>query len=136
MTARKCALLTSSAFAVLLAMVGQAHATVSIECTDIKQDTGVNLLLGAGPVPSFLSVTIALGDRLITTVPGQPGEQATIAQAYDDGEFVRVDLVDTQAENKVATIRIVRADESTGPFQIGYVQIDEGVAVGITCVGP
>ena len=102
----------------------------------MKSDSSVDILLGAGPVPNFLSVTIVLGERRLTTVQDQPGEQVRIAQAYDDGEVVRVDLIDPQAERKVAVIRIIRADSKAGPLQIGYVQIDEGVAVGVTCEGP
>ncbi len=113
-----------------------AHATQAIGCTDMKSDSSVEILLGAGPVPNFLSVTIVLGDRRLTTVPGQPGEQVAIAQAYDDGEVVRVDLVDLQAQTRVAAIRIIRADDKAGPFQTGYVQLEGDVAVGITCEGP
>ncbi len=119
-----------------LATADPAHAALSIGCTDMKSDSSVEILLGAGPVPNFLSVTVVLGDRRLTTVPDQPGEQVRIAQAYDDGEVVRVDLVDPQAQNKVAVIRIIRADDKAGPFQIGYVQIDGNPAVGITCEGP
>ena len=115
---------------------GPAHAALSIGCTDMKSDSNVDILLGAGPVPNFLSVTIVLGERRLTTVQGQPGEQVRIAQAYDDGEVVRVDLIDLQAEKKVAVIRIIKADSRAAPLQIGYVQIDGGVAVGITCEGP
>ncbi len=117
-------------------LAGPAHATQSIGCTDMKSDSSVDILFGAGPIPNFLSVTVIVGDRRLTTVPGQPGEQVTIAQAYDDGEVVRVDLIDLQAQNKVAAIRIIRADDEAGPFQIGYVQIEGNVAVGITCEGP
>lgn len=116
--------------------LGSAHAALSIGCTDMKSDSSVDILLGAGPVPNFLSVTIVLGERRLTTVQDQLGEQVRIAQAYDDGEVVRVDLIDPQAERKVAVIRIIRADSKAGPLQIGYVQIDEGVAVGVTCEGP
>ncbi|MGI9356566.1 MAG: hypothetical protein ACR2PF_15575 [Rhizobiaceae bacterium] len=113
-----------------------AHAALSIGCADMKSDSSIDILLGAGPVPNFLSVTIVLGERRLTTVPDQPGEQVRIAQAYDNGEVVRVDLIDPQAEKKMAVIRIIRAESETDPLQIGYVQVEGSVPVGITCEGP
>ncbi|MCP5082889.1 MAG: hypothetical protein GY948_14475 [Alphaproteobacteria bacterium] len=136
MTTKKVLLAVLTSLSGGLIMAGPAQAALSIGCTDMKSDSSVEILLGAGPVPNFLSVTIALGDRHLTTVPGQPGEQVSIAQAYDDGEVVRVDLVDPQAQNKIAAIRIIRANDKAGPFQIGYVQLEGDVAVGITCEGP
>ena len=119
-----------------LVLAGPAYATGSIECSDPQTSTSVNILLGAGPVPNVLSVTIVAGDKRYTTVPGQPGEQLTIAQAYDDGEIVRIDLVDQQAEKRVAAIRIIKADTETDPLQVGYVQVNNGDPVGVTCEGP
>ena len=119
-----------------LALAGPAGATGSIECGDLGSRARVNILLGAGPVPNVLSVTLAHGDKRYTTVPGQPGEQLSIAQAYDDGELVRIDLVDQQAEKQVAAIRILKADTDTDPFQIGYVQVADGDPIGVTCEGP
>lgn len=127
---------TAATFAGFVTAGAPALATQSISCAGIETPAAVDLLLGAGPVPNILSVGVAVGERVLTTNADQPGEKVTIAQSYDDGEVVRVDLVDDQATRQVAAIRIIRADDKTGPFQIGYVQVDDGVAVGITCEGP
>jgi hypothetical protein len=113
-----------------------AHATQSISCTDMKFDSGVDIVLGAGPVPNVLSVSVAVGERQLTTEPGLPGEQVAIAQSYDDGEVFRVDLIDLQATRLVAAIRLLRGDHDSMPLQIGFVQIEGEPPVGISCEGP
>ncbi|MBC7284768.1 hypothetical protein [Hoeflea sp.] len=119
-----------------LALTGAAHATQSISCTDMKGDSGVDILLGAGPVPNVLSVTLALGERQLTSEPALPGEKVTIAQAYDDGEVFRIDLMDDQATRRVAAIRLILADHDMSPLRIGTVQIEDEPPVGVSCVGP
>ncbi|MBU2484804.1 MAG: hypothetical protein KKG78_06935 [Alphaproteobacteria bacterium] len=125
------------AAAALASMVaGPAHATVSISCSDMKFDSGIDIVLGAGPVPNVFSVSLSVGGREFTTVPGLPGEPVAIAQAFDDGEVFRIDLVDSQVTKRVAAIRLLRADHDTAPLQIGYVQIEDEPPIGISCVGP
>lgn len=129
-----------SAAAIVLALAaaiaGPAHATVSISCTDMKSDSGIDIVLGVGPVPNVFSVSLSVGGRDFTTVPGMPGEPVAIAQAYDDGEVFRIDLVDDQASRRVAAIRLLRADHDTAPVQIGFVQIGDEPPIGISCIGP
>ena len=119
-----------------LLIVDPAFATQSISCSDNKFDSSVNILLGAGPVPNVLEVTISIVERRLTTVTGQPGEQVSKAQSYDDGEFLRIDLVDAQATKRAAVIRLIRRDHKTHPLQVGLVQIEDDVPIGISCEGP
>ena len=70
--------LRGAALALALLIPGAAQATGSISCTDMKADSGVDILLGAGPVSNVLRVTIALGERQLTTEPSLPGERVTI----------------------------------------------------------
>lgn len=119
-----------------LALTGAVHATQSISCSDMKGDSAVDILLGAGPVPNVLSVTLALGERQLTTEPGLPGEKMTIAQAYDDGEVFRIDLMDDQVTRRLAAIRLVLAGHDTSPLRIGTVQIEDEPPVGVSCEGP
>ena len=102
----------------------------------MKGDSAVDILLGAGPVPNVLSVTLALGERQLTTEPGLPGEKMTIAQAYDDGEVFRIDLMDDQVTRRLAAIRLVLAGHDTSPLRIGTVQIEDEPPVGVSCEGP
>tara|TARA_R110002020_G_scaffold6361_7_gene26869 strand:+ start:534 stop:944 length:411 start_codon:yes stop_codon:yes gene_type:complete len=128
--------LRGAALALVLLIPVAAQATGSISCTDMKADSGVDILLGAGPVSNVLRVTIALGERQLTTEPGLPGERVTIAQAFDDGEVFRIDLVDDQATELVAIVRLLRADHDSMPLQLGFVQLGDEPPVGLTCVGP
>lgn len=97
-----------------------AEAALSINCTNMKSDSSIDILLGAGPVPNIVAVTIKVGDRHLTTVSGQLGEKVVNAQAYDDGEILRIDLIDPQAIKQTAAIRLVRRDHQSQPIQIGF----------------
>lgn len=119
-----------------LAMAGPAHATVSISCADMKFDSSIDIVLGAGPVPNVFSVTMSVGGREFSTEPGLPGEPVSIAQAFDDGEVFRIDLVDPQVTKRVAAIRLLRAAHDTMPLQLGFLQIEEEPPIGISCEGP
>lgn len=119
-----------------LAIAGPAHATVSISCADMKFDSSIDIVLGAGPVPNVFSVTMSVGGREFSTEPGLPGEPVSIAQAFDDGEVFRIDLVDPQVTKRVAAIRLLRAEHDTMPLQLGFLQIEEEPPIGISCEGP
>ena len=119
-----------------LAIAGPAHATVSISCADMKFDSSIDIVLGAGPVPNVFSVTMSVGGREFSTEPSLPGEPVSIAQAFDDGEVFRIDLVDPQVTKRVAAIRLLRAEHDTMPLQLGFLQIEEEPPIGISCEGP
>lgn len=125
-----------AAAALAVSLATPARATQSITCTDLKFESSIEIVLGAGPVPNVFSVRISMGDRQLTTEAGFPGEVVSKAQNFDDGELFRIDLVDQQATRRVAAIRLLRGDHDTMPIQIGFVQIEDDPPVGITCEGP
>ncbi|WP_394689434.1 hypothetical protein [Hoeflea sp.] len=124
--------------ACMLAVPGTtpAHATQSITCTDMKSDSEVDILLGAGPVSNVLRVLIGVGERTLTTDANLPGEQVVVVQSFDDGEVFRIDLMDLQATKRIAAIRLLRGEHDSAPLQIGFVQIEGEPPVGISCTGP
>jgi len=124
------------AAALVVPFASPAHATVSISCTDMKFDSSLEIVLGAGPVPNVFSVSLSAGGREFTTGPGRPGEPVDIAQAFDDGEVFRIDLVDPQVTKRVAAIRLIRGEHEDAPLQLGFIQIEEEPPIGISCVGP
>ncbi|MCY0095044.1 hypothetical protein [Hoeflea ulvae] len=134
---KQTALLASFTAAALAATLATpARATVSITCTDLKFDSSIEIVLGAGPVPNVLSVRVAMGDQELTTEAAFPGEVVSKAQDFDDGELFRIDLMDQQATRRVAAIRLLYADHESMPIRIGFIQIEEDPPVGITCEGP
>ena len=124
------------AVALVVPFASPAHATVSITCTDMKFESSLEIVLGAGPVPNVFSVSLSAGGREFTTAQSLPGEKLDIAQAYDDGEVFRIDLVDPQVTKRVAAIRLIRGEHDDAPLQLGFVQIEEEPPIGISCVGP
>ncbi|MCY0146745.1 hypothetical protein OEG84_03185 [Hoeflea sp. G2-23] len=125
-----------AAAALFVPLASPAHATQSISCTDMKEDSSVHIVLGAGPVPNVLSVSIEMGDWELTTDPNLPGDLVVKAQDFDDGEVFRIDLMDQQVTKRVAAIRLLRADHDTMPLQLGFIQIEDDPPVGISCTGP
>jgi hypothetical protein len=119
-----------------MTIAGPAQATVSISCADMKFESSIDIVLGAGSVPNVFSVTMSVGGREFSTEASLPGEPVSIAQAFDDGEVFRIDLVDPQVTKRVAAIRLLRADHDTMPLQLGFVQIEEEPPIGISCEGP
>ncbi len=102
----------------------------------MKEDSSVHIVLGAGPVPNVLSVSIEMGDWELTTDPNLPGDLVVKAQDFDDGEVFRIDLMDQQVTKRIAAIRLLRADHDTMPLQLGFIQIEDDPPVGISCIGP
>ena len=125
-----------AAAALVVPLSSPAHATQSISCTDMKEDSSVHIVLGAGPVPNVLSVSIEMGDWELTTDPNLPGDLVVKAQDFDDGEVFRIDLMDQQVTKRVAAIRLLRADHDTMLLQLGFIQIEDDPPVGISCIGP
>lgn len=120
----------------ITASAAPAWATATIGCSGIGNDAEVTLTIGAGPVPNLISAVVSVNETLLTTIDGQNGQKASIAQAYDDGEVLRLDLVDEQAENALAAVRIVRADDKSGSASAGVVQIHGLAPAAILCEGP
>jgi len=114
---------------------GPASATSAISCSAIDGGAGIDILFGAGPVPSVFAVTVSQQSRVLST-QGLPGtEPVSIARAFVDTETVKIDLLDDQAERLAASIRLLRSagDE---PLQIGYLKVENQPPVGVTCIGP
>jgi hypothetical protein len=136
--AGRCSTIVKTVCAAALASfaAGAAQATVSITCSDMKSDSNLDIVLGAGPVPNVFSVQLSVGGREFTTEPALPGEPVSIAQAFDDGELFRIDLVDDQATRRVAVIRLLNAEHDAMPLRIGFLQIEDEPPVGVSCIGP
>jgi hypothetical protein len=119
------------------ATMGRAQGTVSISCAGMDSDLGVNIVFGAGPVWTILDVVIESDDRIISTRPSEAGAQVFIARSFTDDDLLQIDLVDDQALDLIAAIRVLRYyDDTNGAYQIGYVRLDNNLPVGVSCDGP
>ena len=116
---------------------GEASATASMSCSGIDCDAGLEMVFGAGPVPNILDMGVSVGDRVISTRPGEGIEEGVIGQAYFDGELTRIEMMDDQVTTKLVTIRILHVrDLEEDDFQIGYIQIENDHPVAVKCDGP
>lgn len=127
-------------FIAFMTISSHANATSNIECSGIDADADVSILLGAGPVLNALEASVSLDERYITTYTHQDAEHGNIVQFHANEDELSLDLMDDQAEELIASVRIVRhydeANDESEPLQIGYLRVGNQIAVGITCVGP
>lgn len=124
----------------LSATTNYANATSNIECTGIEADASASILIGAGPVLNALEASVSIGERYITTYTHIDAEHANIVQFLANKDELSLDLMDEQAEELIASVRILRYYDETNdksePLQIGYLHINGASPVGITCEGP
>ena len=126
------ALLVSLAF-----MSKPGYATSSISCEGIGTDASVSILFGAGPMLNALEVDATLGDRAISTRERDGAEIAIILQFSADEKELNLELMDDQADQHLASIRLLRhIDDDAEPVQIGLLSFTNSSPVGIICTGP
>ncbi|MEO1748993.1 MAG: hypothetical protein AAFR27_10340 [Pseudomonadota bacterium] len=112
-----------------------AFATSAISCIGVDADVEVFILFGAGPILTPISATVTIGDEEISTIA--KAEPASIAQFKGDEKELHLDLVDAQAIDVLASVRILRFDDGASePVQIGYVSAPGEGAFAIRCDGP
>lgn len=115
----------------------EANATASMSCSGIGNDSSLEMVFGAGPVPNILDMGVSVGDRFIGTRVEEGQEQGYIAQSYFDGELTRIEMMDDQVTKKLVTVRILHVrDLEEEDFQIGYIQIENDQPVAVKCDGP
>lgn len=128
---------TAISIAALLAVSVPAAATGTIGCTGFNgTDTELVLTIATGPVPDVVSVQARAGGAAFSTTAEPGATPVFVAQDYDDGTELRVDLADEAFTALVLSIRIVRVEQKSGPFQIGYLSVEGDRAYGVTCEGP
>ena len=114
-----------------------AHASGSIECHALDgAEVSVTLTLGALPVTPVLHVRALLGPVAWTTVLGEEAERWSLAQSFVDERWRAVDLVDEQSLRQLASLRLLRTEESAEVHQYGYLQLHGRAVHPIVCIGP
>ena len=95
------------------------------------------ICLGAGPFPNVLDFTVTSSDGIISTRSTADARLAYMAQFFSEPQSLRLDLLDDQVSEVVASVRTVRFErEDMEPFEIGHVVIGSNAPVAIRCNGP
>lgn len=114
-----------------------AHATAGIECRALDASGAtLDIILGIGTVPAPLWARITWADERWTTFEGEEGTLLAVAQSFNEEDRMAIDLVDTNAMEKAASIRIFRVEENRRPHQIGYLHMVGRAVIPISCEGP
>ncbi|MGJ8529942.1 hypothetical protein [Maritalea sp.] len=118
-------------------MPTSGYATSSIGCEGINSDAAVSILFGAGPMLNAIEVEASLGDRAISTRELDGAEKAYILQFSADQRQLSLELMDDQADQHLASVRLLRhLDDETDYLQIGILSFNGSAPVAITCFGP
>lgn len=139
MKIKKRTVILSAMLAFHIFLLGTASATTNMECQGINSDASVSILFGAGPLLSALEVDVSLGGKVISTRGRDGAEAANILQFSADTKELRLDLMDDQAEQHLASIRLLRHlddEDNDGGIQIGLLKFKQFSPVGVTCIGP
>ena len=60
-----------------------------------------------------------------------------LARSFVETETIKIDLMDGQATENFASLRVVRHQSENGEsFQIGYLKIDQEAPFAVQCDGP
>lgn len=123
---------------ILLALISTpASATTNMFCTGIDSDADIAILFGGGPVLNALEAEVFFAGKAVSTRGRDDAENAVIAQFSADRRQLRLELINDQADQLLATIRLLRhLDDNGEPVQIGLLQFGNSKPVGITCEGP
>lgn len=127
----------AAALAAVAAAPHVAHGTGSIHCHALDGAAArVSLTLAPPPVPAVLFVRLEADQRRWSTVPEEAAEPIGLAQAFVTDDEIAVDLVDAQAMQLIASVRVLRVEESRRLYQYGYLHV-HGVGVHpVGCEGP
>jgi hypothetical protein len=113
---------------------GPAGATQGMTCRAADGgDARVDILFGAGPKQTVLSVGVEAFGTRIATGEGRSGEPAVVLQAFGDGARLDIDLADTQVLHLLAEIRLVFATEGRNSAYAGVLRVVEKGAAALVC---
>ena len=122
--------------AVLFATMA-AHATVSISCHGIDDDTvSADIGFGTLPVLNVISAYVTAGGERFSLNP-QGGETKIIvgdAAFLDDGLIAR--FTDPNVERVLVELRILSKSEAKSDTSVGILTLPGNAAYGLTCEGP
>lgn len=114
-----------------------AHATGSISCTGIDDDTvSVDFGFGTLPVLHVISAHISAGGERFSMNP-QAGETEIIrgdGAFLDDGLIAR--FTDPNVEQVLAELRILSKNEAKSDASVGILTLPGRDAYGLHCEGP
>lgn len=115
-----------------------ALATEWLNCSDRDGVASIDLLVGAMDVAAVAGMTISTGEQVWAShVEYGPGEPVTVGQAFENGDMLLVDAMDGAMANKVAELRLFKADEGDeAPAYGGTLRIIGHGAWAVSCSGP
>jgi hypothetical protein len=114
-----------------------ARATGAIACHALDgSEVSLTLGLGAAPVTPVLHLRAQIGAEAWSTAPGEAGRRWSLAQAFVETHWLGVDLVDEQSLERVATLRLLMAEEGGEIHRYGYLQLHGRAVHPIACIGP
>jgi hypothetical protein len=118
------------------ATAAPALATEWINCSDAGGAASFDVLVGSLDVLSVAGMTITAGERVWASDPAYgPGDPASVGQAFEDAETIRIDAVDADFA-KIAELRLFKASEGDFVATGGTLRMPGIGAWAVSCSGP
>jgi hypothetical protein len=123
--------------ATLLATAAPAAATEWIHCGDAEETVSIGVLAGFFDFLNISAATLRVGtDEWSSSPTYGPGEPVGMAQGFDDGGQLLIDLSDGDNNEILAELRVFKAEEGTEYVQAGVLRVPgRGVWI-VSCEGP
>lgn len=95
-------------------------ATEWLNCSDRDGAASVDLLLGAMEIAAVVGINVSTADQVWAShVEYGPGDPVTLGQAFQTTELLMVDVMDAAMADKVAEVRLFKAQEGEGHLAYG-----------------
>ena len=112
-------------------------ATEWLNCSDGDGAASIDLLLGAMDIAAVVGVTVSTGDRVWAShVEYGPGDPVTVGQAFETADVLMLDIMDEAVADKVAEVRLFKADGATGRPPMAARRASPATAPGRELLGP
>ncbi|ODT78510.1 MAG: hypothetical protein ABS76_23450 [Pelagibacterium sp. SCN 64-44] len=111
-----------------------ALATQGLSCSAPDSGAEISLLLGTAGGLGFAGASMSAGDRSWVTDPAYgEGETFTFGQGMSDPDGIRIDFFDEIVNDRVAELRLSRAEEGDDAVLAGTLRILGVGAWAVAC---
>ncbi len=116
-----------------VATVSPAQATGTIAC-EATDGSGAAIMLGVGRLPILAVISaFATAEGLDWSLDGSVGTQISVGQGFMDSDQLLVDLVDTNIEEILISLRLYRSSTGKSAAEAGVLTVHDVGAYPVMC---
>ncbi|MEQ1769501.1 MAG: hypothetical protein ABL879_06635 [Devosia sp.] len=128
------------AAAIMVALGGlttPALATEWVSCAAPGGEASFDFLVGSLDILAIAGLNISVGEKVwASDVAYGPGDPVAVGQAFEDATTIRIDAMDDAISQKVAELRLFKAEEGDMSVYAGTLRIPGYGAWAVSCTVP